>query len=146
MLEETVEPQAQAEPETKSWDAAVVGAGYVGVPLAHTLAKAGKSVLLIDVSEELVAALNRGESHINDVPSDQLKPLVDQGQIGATTDYNAVRQADAILIALPTPLSKQREPDLSIVIGAVEQIGIRLKTGHLIVLESTTYPRTTREV
>jgi UDP-N-acetyl-D-glucosamine dehydrogenase len=146
MLEETLEPQAEQEPETRAWDAAVVGAGYVGVPLAHTLASAGRSVLLIDVSEDVVAALNRGESHIKDVTSEQLKPLVEQGKIRATTQYNEVRRADAILIALPTPLSKQREPDLSIVTGAVEEIGARLRNGHLVVLESTTYPRTTREV
>jgi UDP-N-acetyl-D-glucosamine dehydrogenase len=146
MLEETLEPQAEKDPETRTWDAAVVGAGYVGVPLAHTLASAGRSVLLIDVSEDVVTALNRGESHIKDVPSEQLKSLVEQGKIRATTQYNELRNADAILIALPTPLSKQREPDLSIVTGAVEEIGVRLRNGHLVILESTTYPRTTREV
>jgi UDP-N-acetyl-D-glucosamine dehydrogenase len=146
VLEETVEPKAQAAPETKTWDAAVVGAGYVGVPLAHTLAGAGRSVLLIDVSEEVVAGLNRGESHIIDVRSEELAPFVESGQIRATTEYNELRHADAILIALPTPLSKQREPDLSIVIAATEEIGARLRNGHLVILESTTYPRTTREV
>jgi UDP-N-acetyl-D-glucosamine dehydrogenase len=146
MLEETLQPQTERDQETKAWDAAVVGAGYVGVPLAHTLAAAGRSVLLIDVSPDLVAALNRGESHISDVPSAELVPLVREGRIRATTEYNELRNADAILIALPTPLSKQREPDLSILIGAVEEIGRRLRNGHLVVLESTTYPRTTREV
>jgi UDP-N-acetyl-D-glucosamine dehydrogenase len=146
MLEETLEPQTGEQPETKNWDAAVVGAGYVGVPLAHTLAGAGRSVLLIDISEEIVAALNRGESHIIDVPSEQLAPFIQSGQVRATTDYNEIRRADAILIALPTPLSKQREPDLSIVISAAEEIGARLREGHLVILESTTYPRTTREV
>jgi UDP-N-acetyl-D-glucosamine dehydrogenase len=146
MLEETLQPQADHDRETKTWDAAVVGAGYVGVPLAHTLAAAGRSVLLIDVSADLVAALNRGESHITDVPSAELAPLVREGRIRATTEYNELRNTDAILIALPTPLSKQREPDLSIVIDAVEQVGARLRTGHLVILESTTYPRTTREV
>jgi UDP-N-acetyl-D-glucosamine dehydrogenase len=146
MLEETLQPQAEHDQETKTWDAAVVGAGYVGIPLAHTLAAAGRSVLLIDVSPDLVAALNRGESHITDVPSAELAPLVREGRIWATTDYNELRNADAILIALPTPLSKQREPDLSILTGAVEQIGARLRNGHLVILESTTYPRTTREV
>jgi UDP-N-acetyl-D-glucosamine dehydrogenase len=146
MLEETLQPQTERDQETKAWDAAVVGAGYVGVPLAHTLAAAGRSVLLIDVSPDLVAALNRGESHISDVPSAELVPLVREGRIRASTEYNELRNADAILIALPTPLSKQREPDLSILIGAVEEIGRRLRNGHLVVLESTTYPRTTREV
>jgi UDP-N-acetyl-D-glucosamine dehydrogenase len=146
MLEETLQPQADQDQETKTWDAAVVGAGYVGLPLAHTLAAAGRSVLLIEVSADLVAALNRGESHITDIPSAELAPLVHEGRIRATTEYNELRNADAILVALPTPLSKQREPDLSILIDAVEQIGARLRTGHLVILESTTYPRTTREV
>jgi UDP-N-acetyl-D-glucosamine dehydrogenase len=146
MLEEKLEPQRQQDLETKTWDAAVIGAGYVGLPLAHTLARSGRSVLLIDVSEEIVAALNRGESHIVDVPSAELAPFVGDGRIRATTEYNELRNADAILIALPTPLSKQREPDLSIVIAATEQIGARLRNGHLVILESTTYPRTTREV
>jgi UDP-N-acetyl-D-glucosamine dehydrogenase len=146
VLEETIEPQTEQEPNTRTWDAAVVGAGYVGVPLAHTLASAGRSVLLIDVSEDVVDALNRGQSHITDVPADELAPLVEEGRIRATMDYNELRNAEAILIALPTPLSKQREPDLSILVGAVEQIGARLRSGHLVILESTTYPRTTREV
>jgi UDP-N-acetyl-D-glucosamine dehydrogenase len=146
MLEERTEPQTPGTHETKTWDAAVVGAGYVGVPLAHTFATAGRSVLLIDVSQEVVDGINGGKSHIIDVPSEELAPLVEQGRIRATTDYNEIRRADAILIALPTPLSKQREPDLSIVIGAAEQISVRLRNGHLVVLESTTYPRTTREV
>src|SRR5215218_203673 len=146
MLEERLEPRTDEDSEAATWDAAVVGAGYVGLPLAQTLAKAGRSVLLVDVSEDIVAALNRGESHIGDVPSEQLAPLVRERRIRATTDYNELRQADAILIALPTPLSKQREPDLSIVTSAAEQIGARLRSGHLVVLESTTYPRTTREV
>src|SRR5918998_3745445 len=146
MLEERIEPQAPDTAETTMWDAAVVGAGYVGVPLAHTLARAGRSVLLIDVSEEVVGRLNRGESHIVDVRSEELAPLVAQGRIRATTDYNHLRHADAILIALPTPLSKQREPDLSILTGAAEEISARLRNGHLVIVESTTYPRTTREV
>ena len=146
VLEERAQPETPDELETKTWDAAVVGAGYVGLPLAHTLALSGRSVLVIDVSSEVVDSLNRGESHIVDVPSSELAPLVESGRITATTDYNQLRRAAAILIALPTPLSKQREPDLSIVISATEQIGARLRNGHLVVLESTTYPRTTREV
>src|SRR5919108_3911104 len=146
MLEEKTQPQTDETPETTTWDAAVVGAGYVGVPLAQTLADAGRSVVLIDISADVVDSLNRGESHIVDVPSERLGPLVGEGRIRATTDYNVLRRADAILIALPTPLSKQREPDLSIVISAAEEIGARLREGHLVVLESTTYPRTTREV
>ena len=112
MLEERTEPLAPQSQDAKTWDAAVVGAGYVGVPLAHTLAQAGRSVLLIDVSPDVVDGINRGKSHIMDVPSEELALLVESGQIRATTDYNEIRRAEAILIALPTPLSKQREPDL----------------------------------
>ena len=126
-------------------DVAIVGAGYVGVPLARTFAEAGKRVLLVDVDAERVAQLNAGESYIEDVPADVLKPLVDDGLVAATTDYDELREADAILIALPTPLSRQREPDLRILVSAAGQIAPRLRPGHLVVLESTTYPGTTRE-
>ncbi len=146
MLEQRTEPEAPETAETKTWDAAVVGAGYVGVPLGYTLALAGRSVLLIDVSQDVVDGLNRGESHILDIPSEELAPLVRDGMIRASTDYNELRRADAILIALPTPLSKQREPDLSILTRAAEEISVRLRNDHLVVLESTTYPRTTRDV
>ena len=126
-------------------DVAIVGAGYVGVPLAQVFAEAGVSAVLVDVDADRVAALNRGESYIEDVPSEELQPLVEAGTIAATTDYDAVREADAVLVALPTPLSVNREPDISIVLGAAEEIAKRLRRGHLVVLESTTYPGTTRE-
>ena len=126
-------------------DVAIVGAGYVGVPLAQVFAEAGRSVLLVDTDEERVAQLNRGESYIEDVPSDVLGRLVREHGLRATADYDALAESDAILIALPTPLSKQREPDLSIVSTATEEIAKRLRKGHLVVLESTTYPGTTRE-
>jgi UDP-N-acetyl-D-glucosamine dehydrogenase len=130
---------------TKTADVAIVGAGYVGVPLAQVFAEAGRTVLLVDVDAERVEQLNRGESYIEDVPSETLARLVQNG-LRATTDYDTLRGADAILIALPTPLSKQREPDLSIIEHAVTAIAGRLRPGHLVVLESTTYPGTTREV
>jgi UDP-N-acetyl-D-glucosamine dehydrogenase len=125
---------------------AIVGAGYVGLPLAQTFAEAGRRVLLVDVDEHVVAALNRGESHIKDVPSEVLGPLVSDGRVEATTEYGRLDDADAILIALPTPLSAQREPDLSIVESATRGIAARLRDGQLVVLESTTYPGTTREL
>ncbi len=144
MIERTETP-APASAPAKTWDVAIVGAGYVGVPLAHTFASAGKSVLLVDVAKKVVDGLNRGRSHIPDVSDEQLAPLVADGRLAATTDYDSLRDADAILIALPTPLSKQREPDLSIVVAATREIASRLREGHLVVLESTTYPGTTRE-
>ena len=124
---------------------AIIGAGYVGLPLAQVFTEAGNNVLLVDVSPDRVAMINRGESYIEDVPSEKLGALVAAG-LEATTDYDRLRDVDAILIALPTPLSKQREPDLSIVRSAVELIAPRLQKGQTVILESTTYPGTTREV
>src|SRR5919198_4677822 len=114
-------------------DVAIIGAGYVGVPLAQVFAETGRAVVLVDVKQDVVDGINRGESHIEDVPSGLLKKLVDSELISATTDYDAVRDADAILIALPTPLSAQREPDLAIIKGAVAGIAKRLRKGHLVV-------------
>jgi UDP-N-acetyl-D-glucosamine dehydrogenase len=124
---------------------AIIGAGYVGVPLAQVFADAGRRVVLVDVVQDRVDQLNRGDSYIEDVPSEVLGKLVDAGLISATTDYDILRDTDSILIALPTPLSRQREPDLSIVLSAARQVATRLRKGHLVVLESTTYPGTTRE-
>jgi UDP-N-acetyl-D-glucosamine dehydrogenase len=129
-----------------SWEIAVIGAGYVGVPLAQTFAQAGHKAVLIDVVPEVVDALNRGESHIKDVLSEELAPLVKSGAIGATTDYAAAREASAVLIAVPTPLSRQREPDLSYIESAARSLAPHLREGQLVVLESTTYPGTTREI
>jgi UDP-N-acetyl-D-glucosamine dehydrogenase len=103
-------------------DVAIVGAGYVGLPLAQTFAQAGKTVVLVDTDAERVAQLNRGESYIEDVPSETFTELVEAGKVSATTDYDELRDADAILIALPTPLSRQREPDLAILLSATGEI------------------------
>jgi UDP-N-acetyl-D-glucosamine dehydrogenase len=130
---------------TGRFDVAIVGAGYVGVPLAQVFAVAGRRVVLVDVDADRVAQLNRGESYIEDVPSDVLGRLIADHGLGATTDYDVLREVGAILIALPTPLSRQREPDLAIVLGATRMIATRLRPGHLVVLESTTYPGTTRD-
>jgi UDP-N-acetyl-D-glucosamine dehydrogenase len=129
-----------------TWDVAVIGAGYVGVPLAYTFAEAGERVLLVDVQQHVVDALNRGESHIEDVPSERLQPHTESGRITATTDYEQVRAARAVLIALPTPLSKQREPDLSYIEAAGRGLAHVLQRGQVVILESTTWPGTTREV
>ena len=144
----TESPLLNAPPSAppRTYEVAIVGAGYVGVPLARAFADAGRAALLVDVVEEVVHGLNCGRSHIEDIPSDVLRRHVEAGRIAATTDYDLLRDTDAILITLPTPLSKQREPDLSIVQAAVEEIAKRLRPGHLVVLESTTYPGTTREV
>jgi UDP-N-acetyl-D-glucosamine dehydrogenase len=124
---------------------AIIGAGYVGVPLAQVFADAGRRVVLVDVVQDRVDQLNRGQSYIEDVPTEVLGKLVESGLLCATSDYDILREVDAILIALPTPLSRQREPDLSIVLNAAREVATRLRKGHLVVLESTTYPGTTRE-
>jgi UDP-N-acetyl-D-glucosamine dehydrogenase len=124
---------------------AIIGAGYVGLPLARCFAEAGVSVVLVDVDADRVASISRGESYVEDVPDEALAPLVEAGTLAATTDFDAIKDADAIVVALPTPLSANREPDLSVVLGAVEEIAKRLRKGQLVSLESTTYPGTTRE-
>src|ERR671935_1513323 len=124
---------------------AIVGAGYVGVPLAQVFADAGRSVVLIEIDHDRVEQLNSGESYVDDVPSEALRKHVEDGRLSATADYDRLRDAEAILVALATPLSAQREPDLTILLGATEQIAPRLQRGQLVVLESTTYPGTTRE-
>ena len=123
----------------------IVGAGYVGLPLACVFAEAGHRVVLVESNPEKIEMVKRGESYIRDVPTDDLRRLVEAESIGVTSDYDALKETEAILLALQTPLSAQREPDLSIVLGAVEDLAGRLQKGQLVVLESTTYPGTTRE-
>ncbi|MFL5926344.1 MAG: nucleotide sugar dehydrogenase [Gaiellaceae bacterium] len=133
-------------PEESLYDVAVIGAGYVGVPLAATFGEAGSRVLVVDVQPHVVEALNRGESHIGDVSSERLRALTEKGLVVATSDYEQVKQAHAVLFALPTPLSRQREPDLSYIERAGRSLAPVLKRGQVVILESTTWPGTTREV
>ena len=137
---------ADSIPAAMTADIAIVGAGYVGLPLAVEFARAGRAVVCIDADTRKVEAIGRGESYIEDVPSPLLAELVAAGTLTATADYAAVADADAILICLPTPLSRNREPDLEILTGATERIARHLRAGQLVVLESTTYPGTTRDV
>ena len=137
---------AVVDERPRCFDVAIVGAGYVGVPLAVVFAEAERSVALIDVNSERVAMLNRGESYIEDVSSATLRRLVADGLLTAAADYDVLLDSGAIIIAVPTPLSKNREPDLTIVRKAADAIATRLRPGQLVVLESTTYPGTTREV
>ncbi len=126
--------------------AGVLGLGYVGLPLAVELAKVGFQVTGIDVSQEKVDALNRGESYVLDVPSSELKPLVESGKLRATTDFSVIGELDTANICVPTPLRKTKDPDMSFVVACTEQIAKYLKPGTLIILESTTYPGTTEEL
>ena len=127
-------------------DVAVVGAGYVGLPLAVRLAEAGRTVVCLDPAADKMERLNAGDSYIEDVDSADLKRLVDAGVLAGTTDEGELRDADAILICVPTPLAEHREPDLGAVRSATAAVARNLRKGHVIVLESTTYPGTTREV
>ena len=124
----------------------VVGLGYVGLPLALEFAKVGFKVIGYDVSERIVSALMSGKSHIQDVSSSELQELVKSGKFEATTDESRLREMDAISIAVPTPLAKTRDPDMSYVLAAADAIARNCHAGLLIVLESTTYPGTTREL
>jgi UDP-N-acetyl-D-glucosamine dehydrogenase len=125
---------------------AIVGAGYVGLPLAVELAGSGCSVVCIETDLRKIEAIQAGESYIEDVSSGVLRELRDAGTLRAASGMEAAADADAIVICLPTPLSRNREPDLSIVTAATQKIAAVLSRGQLVVLESTTYPGTTREV
>lgn len=124
----------------------VVGLGYVGLPLALEMARSGFRVLAFDVSRKVVDGINAGRSHIQDVTSEELGPVVSDQGITATTDMTRLSECDAISICVPTPLSKIKDPDLSYVISAAGAIRDGLRAEQLVVLESTTYPGTTREV
>lgn len=143
--------------ETRTAVVSIIGLGYVGLPLAVAFAEAGFRVIGIDVDESRVRAINRGESYVQDVPSETLARLTSHvphsisnvqraNKLSATTDYDALRNADAAIICVPTPLNKTKDPDLSYIIAATDEVAPRLHRGMLIVLESTTYPGTTNEL
>jgi UDP-N-acetyl-D-glucosamine dehydrogenase len=123
----------------------IIGLGYVGLPLVIQFAKSGAEVLGIDVDETKVNALNAGESYIKHIPADAVKAQRDAGQIEATTDSARVKELDAVLICVPTPLDKNREPDLTYILSTARAIAPHLPKGIVVVLESTTYPGTTED-
>jgi len=124
----------------------VIGLGYVGLPLAVEAGKEGIRVLGFDVKESVVASVNEGRSHIQDVPDDEVTELREADLLEATTDMSRLRECDVISICVPTPLSKTRDPDVSYILAASESVAEALREGQLVILESTTYPGTTREV
>ncbi len=124
----------------------VIGLGYVGLPLAVEAARNGIRVLGFDVDARVVDGVNGGRSHIRDLPGNAVAGLVRGDLLGATTDMSRLGDCDAIAICVPTPLSKTRDPDISHVLAAAKAVGAALAEGQLVVLESTTYPGTTREV
>src|ERR1017187_5579336 len=124
----------------------IVGLGYVGLPLAIEFAKAGFSVTGIDIQPSKVDELNAGRSYIQDVPTETLRPYVDSGTFHATMDFSVIAQLDTVNIAVPTPLRKTKDPDMSYIMAATEEIARYAHPGMLVILESTTYPGTTQEV
>jgi UDP-N-acetyl-D-glucosamine dehydrogenase len=124
----------------------VIGLGYVGLPLAVAFAESGARVVGVDLDARRVAAVAAGRSFIEDVPAATLAPLVRAGRLDATDDVTALKEADAVVICVPTPLGKSKEPDISFIVSAADAVASIIRTGQLIVLESTTYPGTTQEV
>ena len=130
----------------KEIKAGVIGVGYVGLPLAVEFARGGYRVTGIDVDAPKVGKISRGESYIPDVTSRELRQLVNAGRLHATDRFDALSGLDTINICVPTPLRKTKDPDLSFIVAAVEQVRNNLRTGQLVILESTTYPGTTEEI
>ena len=132
--------------ETRKATTAVIGLGYVGLPLAMEIAAAGFEVIGIDLDANKIAALKQGKSYILDVPEKLITDTVHTGQFTPTSDFSALSRADTVSICVPTPLSKSRDPDISFILSATEEIRKYLHEDQLIVLESTTYPGTTDEL
>ena len=124
---------------------AVVGLGYVGVPLSLAFAKAGKSVIGFDIDEAKPRSLLAGESYIRYIPSSEIADAVNAGRLDATTDFSRIAETGAVILCVPTPLDEHLEPDLSYVRATLESVCPHLQPGHVISLESTTYPGTTDE-
>ncbi len=124
----------------------IAGLGYVGLPLAVAFAEAGFNVVGFDIQKERVELVSRGESYISDISNERLSKIVASNLLEATTDISKFQEADAICICVPTPLTKTKEPDLSYVVQISEELCSHIQQGQLIVLESTTYPGTTREI
>jgi UDP-N-acetyl-D-glucosamine dehydrogenase len=124
----------------------VIGLGYVGLPLVVEYAASGFEGIGFEVDETKADKINQGDSYIGDVPSGRVKELVSQKKLSATVNFDRLADCDAIIICVPTPLRKTKEPDVSYILAAAEEIKKRLRRGHLVILESTTYPGTTDEV
>ncbi len=132
--------------QNRSARVAILGLGYVGLPLAVVFAEAGFKVTGIDPDRRKVDTILRGESHIQDIPGEQVKRLVSAGSLTATTDFSVLEEIDAVSICVPTPLRKTGDPDLSYILSATDELAKFMHSGMVVVLESTTYPGTTREI
>ena len=149
MVEEKVVSRAlqlRRKIESRQARVGIAGLGYVGLPLAAEFARAGFSVTGIDIDSRKVDSLNRGDSYVKDVSPAALKPLVKNRSLRATTDFSVLRELDTINIAVPTPLRKTKDPDMSYIVNACQEIVQYVHPGMLIILESTTYPGTTEEL
>jgi UDP-N-acetyl-D-glucosamine dehydrogenase len=131
---------------TRTARIAVIGQGYVGLPLAVEFARAGFSVVGLDTDLDRVTALNAGTSYSPDVRTDELGALLGQGRYEAASDFSVLEGSDVVIICVPTPLRKSKDPDISFVVAAGEQVAARFRPGQLVILESTTYPGTTEEL
>jgi len=131
---------------SKKVSVGIIGLGYVGLPLAVEFAKAGLKVIGFDVQKEKVDLVNKGDSYIDDVKASELREVVDSGKLKAITDEKFLGRVDAVCICVPTPLDKHGQPDISYVKASTKQVAKHLQKGQLVILESTTYPGTTREV
>jgi UDP-N-acetyl-D-glucosamine dehydrogenase len=145
-MTETIKSQLLEKLKTKTAKIGILGQGYVGLPLSVVFAEAGFNVIGIDPDAKKVDAINKGESYIGDVSSAVVSKLVSAGKLTATTDFSALLEVDAVSICVPTPLRKTGDPDLSFILSATEDIQKYLHPGMVIILESTTYPGTTREL
>jgi UDP-N-acetyl-D-glucosamine dehydrogenase len=136
-------PPKEARDGGYSMNVGIIGLGYVGLPLAIAFAEAGHDVVGLDVDPRRIERLQRSESDVEDVPSERIRAVVER--FSATTEHERLGASDAVLICVPTPLANQREPDLSYIVDAANSLSRVLRKGQLVVLESTTYPGTTRE-
>src|SRR4030095_2456266 len=124
----------------------VIGLGYVGLPLAVEFARAGLEVIGFDLDQSRVDEINNGRSYIPDVPTEICGTLVERRKLSAASDFSHLSKTDAVIICVPTPLRKTKEPDISYILAAAEQVKLHIHSPQLVVLESTTYPGTTDEV
>jgi UDP-N-acetyl-D-glucosamine dehydrogenase len=146
MLHEDYRSALQARIISHEARVAIIGQGYVGLPLAVEFARAGMPVIGLDRDLDRVGALNQGQSHTPDVASADLAALVQQGRYEATADFAMLEQSDVVIICVPTPLRKSKDPDISYVVAAAEDVASHFRRGQLVILESTTYPGTTEEL
>jgi UDP-N-acetyl-D-glucosamine dehydrogenase len=123
----------------------VVGMGYVGLPLLLQFCRSGNTAIGFDIDEEKVKSLSAGKSYIRHIESSALAEAIQTGRLSATTDFSRIAEVDAVIICVPTPLTRHREPDISYIVNTGKQIGPHLRSGQVVVLESTTYPGTTDE-